>query len=73
MIYLKVLGLALLIGISLSFIWSLGRFYGQTENKTHFYQRNSVTEDAYNYYLLTECLKGNLKLQPIDNSTAPKQ
>ncbi len=42
--------------------WHLGRWYGQTEDQKHFFNRGSLTQDAYNYYLLTKCLKGELEI-----------
>jgi hypothetical protein len=57
--------LAVLIFFCLSIfymVWHLGRWYGQTEDQKAFYSKDSLTADAYNYYLLTKCLKGELSI-----------
>lgn len=48
-------------------VWHLGRWYGVNEAPKQFYKAGTLTEDAYNYYLLTKCLRGELKIERNPN------
>jgi hypothetical protein len=39
--------------------WHLGRWYENQDTNNKLYQTDSITKDAYNYYILIKCLKEN--------------